>query len=186
MRNAQLANRLAGYWHALAAQVRLRLRGVRHNGQRWLRSHPRLRKLLRVTGCLEAHPPGIARGVAIGVLAGLTPIIGFQTIAIVLTCTLLRANFIAAFIVSWISNPFTVAPLYWGYHQLGETIFSRLQLFGPTQPYMQGIGDELIFAALGSAVVAIPCTVISYFLAYRIAQRLALRHQQQRDSQSAE
>ena len=148
MQNVRPIRRVADYRRALMASAYLRVRGFRHYSQHWLRSHPRVRKLLRVTGCLETRPESIARGVAIGVLAGLTPIIGFQMIAIVLTCTLLRANFVAAFIVSWISNPFTVALLYWGYHQLGEAIFSRLQLFGPTQPHMQGIGDELIFAAL--------------------------------------
>lgn len=178
MQQSQPTHRFAGHWHTLVATVRLRMRGIRHSAQLWLRSHPRVRKLLRVTGCMETHPRGIARGVAVGIMVALTPIFGFQMLGIVLGCTLMRANFLAAFLASWISNPFTIAPLYWSYHLIGKAIFSGVPLFGTSQPYMQGLGDEIIFVALGSVVVVIPCTILSYWLAYRMAHRIALRRQQ--------
>lgn len=176
------SHRFATYRQTLTTNVRRGLRGIRHSAQLWLRSHPKVRKLLRVTGCMETHPAGIARGIAVGLMASLTPIFGFQMIALVLGCTLLRANFLAAFLISWISNPFTVAPLYWSYHQIGRALFSSMPLFGTSQPYMQGLGDEVIFVALGSAVVSIPCTILGYLLTYRIAHGIALRRQRQRDA----
>lgn len=156
-------------WQALRATIRRRFRILRHNANAWLRARPRLRRWLRATGCLDMRPEGLARGVAIGLFAGLTPIVGFQTAVILLACLLLRANFPAAFTVSWISNPLTVAPLYWGFHEIGRVIFQHIPLFSSDQVYMQGLGDEMVFAGLGGVVIATPCAVLGYLLANRLA-----------------
>ncbi|SFD43335.1 hypothetical protein SAMN05660831_01627 [Thiohalospira halophila DSM 15071] len=157
--------------------LRARFRALRRRGHRWLSGHPRLQRVLEVSGSLRSHPEAIARGVAVGLFVGLTPTVGFQTALMITACILVAGNFPAAFAVSWISNPFTMAPLYWGFHSIGMTAVAVWP--GPLPPadawFFQGVGDELIFTGVGSLLVAIPVSVGGYFLTHRLTALLARR-----------
>jgi uncharacterized protein (DUF2062 family) len=60
----------------------------------------------------DDSPRRIALGVAIGVLIGLTPTMGAQTIIAIALAALLRANKAVVVPVVWITNPFTFVPIY--------------------------------------------------------------------------
>ena len=63
---------------------------------------------------LRGDPPSLALGTAIGVLIGISPTIPLHTVAIIVVTLLMRASTIAALIsASVISNPLTMAPLYY-------------------------------------------------------------------------
>lgn len=75
-------------------------------GARWWRRT--LRWLLQLRG----SPPAIARGAAIGVFVGCSPLLGLQMVFAVLLATLFNANRVIAAAATWITNPLTFLPLY--------------------------------------------------------------------------
>ncbi|MFP4131553.1 MAG: DUF2062 domain-containing protein [Thiohalospira sp.] len=158
-------------------RLRSRFRALRRQGHRWLAGHPRLQRVLEVSGSLHSHPEAIARGVAVGLFIGLTPTVGFQTVFMIIACILVAGNFPVAFAVSWVSNPFTMAPLYWGFHALGATAVALWPGALPDADawFFQGVGDELIFTGVGSLLVAIPFSVGGYFLTHRLTALLERR-----------
>ena len=163
-------------------RLRARQREFTRRGHEWLRRYPRVRRLLEATGCLKGDAEAMARGVAVGLFIGLTPTVGFQTPLMILGCVLMRGNFVAAFMVSWVSNPFTMGPLYWGFHTVGQGLFRLL----PLQPdeasawMLRGPGDEMLFTVVGSLLVAVPAALIGYLVSHRLSVVLAARRQRRR------
>lgn len=84
------------------------------------------RALLRSVLALDDSPHAIALGVAIGVFVGLTPSVGVQTIMILAVVFLTRPFFYfngtAAMASTYISNPITMAPMYYFWYQLGASV----------------------------------------------------------------
>jgi len=72
---------------------------------------------------LDDSPHAIALGVAIGVFVGLTPTVGIQTVLILALVFLCRPFFYfngsAAMAATYVSNPFTMVPLYYFWYQVG-------------------------------------------------------------------
>ncbi|WP_070987241.1 DUF2062 domain-containing protein [Halofilum ochraceum] len=140
----------------------------------WLERHPVAATLLDRAGCLHPDRRTLARGVAVGVFVGLSPTVGFQTLLMLLGCVALRANFPIAFLVSWVSNPLTMAPLYLGFNRLGEAVFH-----GATgKPTMEGDTNgwiEIGYLAFGSLVIALPLAIISYALVLAVWRAAVVR-----------
>lgn len=133
--------------------------------QAWLATHPRVALFLERGGCLHVDERTLARGLAVGLFVGLTPTVGIQTALILAGSLAFRANFVAAFLVSNVSNPLTVAPFYFGFNQLGEWWITRL----PISPAsVVDLGDEIAHETLamliGSLTIAIPMAAFGYFL----------------------
>ncbi len=74
----------------------------------------------------HATPYAIAMGVAIGFVIGWLPIIGFQMLVAVPLCLLLRANFLAAVPIIWLTNPFTAIPIYGANYWVGKRLCDAL------------------------------------------------------------
>ncbi|MGK7297198.1 MAG: DUF2062 domain-containing protein [Candidatus Wenzhouxiangella sp. M2_3B_020] len=142
----------------------------------WLEAHPRISGLLERGGCLHVDEFALARGIAVGLFVGFTPTVGIQTFMMLAGSLAFRANFVAAFIVSNVSNPFTMAPLYYGFNQLGEWLLTQL----PVDPgaTVETIGDEIahetVAMVLGSLVIAIPAAAIGYFVFLWLWRKLGL------------
>lgn len=149
--------------------LRLKLfRGARSNRERlrnWLEAHPRISRVLERGGCLHVDEYAIARGVAVGLFIGLTPTVGIQTFLMIGASLAFRANFIAAYIVSFVSNPVTMAPLYYGFSQLGELLL-RHSPFATS--HIEGLAEEVAQETLelvvGSLMIAIPAAVCGYLV----------------------
>lgn len=79
--------------------------------------------LLRSVLALDDSPHAIALGVGIGIFVGLTPSIGIQTVLILGVIFLSRPFFYfngtAAMASTYISNPLTMAPMYYFWYRLG-------------------------------------------------------------------
>ncbi len=154
--------------------ARHRWRVSRERTAAWLGRHPVAATLLDRAGCLHPDRRTLARGVAVGVFVGLSPTVGFQTLLMLLGCVALRANFPIAFLVSWVSNPLTMAPLYLGFNQLGEAVFHRATgtatLEGDTNGWI-----EIGYLAFGSLVVALPLAIVSYALVLAVWRAAILR-----------
>lgn len=143
---------------------------------------PRLRLYQRAAASFKGGSEAVARGVAIGLFIGLTPTFGFQTALMITACILLAGNFPVAFASSFVSNPITVAPLYWGFHELGEALLSTLPLFGAhgNNGIIRGAIDEIVFTGIGSLLVAIPVSLGAYFTTRLVLTTISFRRNRHR------
>ena len=72
---------------------------------------------------LRGTPEHVAFSLAIGIFVGVTPTIPFHTIIIIFLVFILRRNFTAAWLGSWlISNPLTVPFFYLSQFHLGKQL----------------------------------------------------------------
>ncbi len=67
-------------------------------------------------------PARIARGVAIGMFIAWLPLIGLQMLLVLGLSFIFRANKLSGLPVVWISNPFTLGPVYYPSYLLGSAI----------------------------------------------------------------
>jgi uncharacterized protein (DUF2062 family) len=98
------------------------------NGSGW-QEFMRLMRLRLVVPLLRAKhdPEYTARGVFVGVALGLTPTVGIQIPMVMATWAIVRAtvpkwnfNMIVAIAWVWLSNVFTLGPLYYGFLVTGR------------------------------------------------------------------
>ncbi len=161
----------------------------REQAHSWLEHHPWIAGALERTGCLHIHRRTLARGGAVGVFVGLTPTVGMQTVLMLIGCIAIRGNFPAAFVVSWVSNPITLGPLYFAFNNLGEAVFGGI--IGP-EITISDRADEaavgLLYLILGSLLIAGPLAIAAYVIfiwGWRLLvirrRRNALRHRRERD-----
>ena len=137
----------------------------RHRLRHWLDHHPRIKRMLSRNGCLQFQIQSVARGIGIGLFVGLTPTIGAQTLLLVVGCLVFRGNLLIAYALSWISNPFTMMPLYWAFHTLGHTVFAsffQFDLF--TSELLDAAWRETLYLILGSLLIAIPASLAGYIV----------------------
>ena len=81
-------------------------------------------KTLRGVTRLEDTPYRIAMGAACGLHTAVWPILG-QTLVGMLAARLLRANVFAAIPWSWITNPVTTLPIWYGCYRVGAAVTLR-------------------------------------------------------------
>ncbi|SCX76305.1 DUF2062 domain-containing protein [Thiohalorhabdus denitrificans] len=129
----------------------------------WVGEHPLMRRLLARAGFFGLDRRTLARGVSVGLLVGLTPTVGFQTPLLILLCVLLRASFPAAFLVSWVSNPLTAAPLYFAFNRTGEAVFGEWLGLSPSGAAGHA-ATQTLYLGLGSLLIALPAALAGYFL----------------------
>ena len=67
-------------------------------------------------------PQAIALGAAVGMFIGMTPTVGIQMLLMVIVGTVVRANRLAGVAMVYISNPFTVLPIYWLDYWVGSLV----------------------------------------------------------------
>ncbi len=99
----------------------------------------------------------LARGVAIGMLCGLTP--GpLQVLGSLALCGWLRGNAIAAALATLYTNPLTIVPLYWVAFQIGALLLPGDHVMPPIVVAKGGIGAW--FAGLGEWAMALGWPVL--------------------------
>lgn len=160
----------------------VRFRALKWRGHVWLRRHPRINNALHTSGCLTHGTEATARGIAVGLFVGLTPTVGFQTVFMILGCMVLRGNFPAAFAISWVSNPLTMGPLYWGFYSIGKAVFVLLPGLTASShtPVGTRIQEGVLLATVGGLMVAVPAALVGYLLTHRLAAWLTARRARRR------
>lgn len=134
---------------------------------------------------LKGDPHALARGFAIGVFIGITPTMPFHTVTIILLALLARSSAIAGILSSWIvCNPLTYFPIYYfslvignavtPYHLNWAKIRYALDTLIHSDSIMQSIHtigalgfEAVIVMVSGGTILAIPFTVISYYLSLK-------------------
>ena len=141
------------------------------------------RTLLRSVLALDDSPHAIALGVAIGIFVGLTPTVGIQTAVVLLIVFLTRRFFYfngsAAIAATYVSNPFTMLPLYYLWYRLGawfvpgsmpfEQVRAALNFDGPAEWWsaMCALGIQVggpmfigaLLTAVAGVIIAYPITL---------------------------
>jgi len=135
---------------------------------------------------LQGNPQSLAWGTAIGTFFGITPIIPFHTLINLIVTFLTRTSTIAALLASLIvCNPITYIPQYYFSILIGnfltpynfnwERMKAVLDILLSKPGFMEcidtlaGIGYEAVIVLLvGGSVLALPFTVVSYFLSLRL------------------
>lgn len=86
----------------------------------------------------DDSPQAIALGAAIAVLVTFLPLIGVQTVIAVGLAAMVRANKAICVPIVWITNPFTMVPIYGTCLALGRWVTSS-----PQDPATGGLGSPL-------------------------------------------
>ena len=115
----------------------------------------------------------IAMGTAVGIFIGLMPIFGFQMIPAVIISMRLKVNKMAAAAGVWITNPFTVIPIYLFNYWVGAKCLSMESL---SREYLEVVLSELtlkkalelgitVFGPLtvGSVINGLVASTVVYF-----------------------
>jgi len=134
---------------------------------------------------LNGTPESIAFGMSIGIFVGTIPIIPFHTIFIIILTYILRQNFTAAYLGSWlISNPLTTPFLYLTQYHLGKYLLGDNQLQLAFNEYSiwhivhagKSVACPLL---LGGIIMAPFFAVPAYFITYKavVTIRKKRRHQ---------
>ncbi len=134
---------------------------------------------------LKGNPQYLAKGTAIGVFLGITPIMPFHTILNIFVTFVTRTSTIAAMLASVVvCNPFTYIPQYYLSIIIGNAVtpytftWDRMKLVldillakpGLLESVnaLTGLGYEAaIVLVIGGSLLALPFTIISYFLSLK-------------------
>ena len=72
----------------------------------------------------DDSPHRIALGAALGLFVAFSPLFGFHMLLVLALCFALRANKLVAIIFVWVSNPFTIVPIYYPSYLLGRAVLN--------------------------------------------------------------
>ena len=135
-------------------------------------------------------PARLALGAAIGVFIAFTPTFGFQMLLVVFSAWLLRANKAVGLPIVWISNPATIAVIYYPCYVVGRTLLGRdpigqqwwSELRSPPAGWwtaVQFYWSRLVEVAtplwLGCLVVAVCLAIPTYYGVYYAVRLYRLR-----------
>lgn len=142
---------------------------------------------------LQGHPEIIARGIAIGLLVGVTPTMPLHTILLLAICLPFKASKIAAFLASClISNPFTLFIQYYLCWRVGSVFFPGLLSWEKMQSVLEilskgsgyeGFKQSMIAMSVlgfdaatvmltGGVLLATPIAVVGYYYSLKFFTKL--------------
>lgn len=146
-----------------------------------------LHKILRAAD----SPHRLALGVAMGLFIALLPLVGIQMFIAAILCHPIKGNKVVAMAMAWVSNPFTLVPIFLPCYWLGAALLgieaipyeNFVSIFQPNE----GTFIDSIYATyvamldimaplwLGCFLVATAFAVPSYFIARAGITRYRLR-----------
>lgn len=103
---------------------------------------------------VDDSPHRIALGVALGMFTAFLPFLGLHTITALMLAVITRANKAIALLCSWISNPFTVIPIFVPCYLLGRAVVGIFRSTPPTDTAEVAhiLTQTLSFSTLTSAL----------------------------------
>lgn len=159
---------------------------------------PWIRRIIEPLFASQNTPGFDARGVAVGLFVGLAVPVGAQILVLALSRLIVRFNSMVAFAVSWVNNPLSLIPMYYGFYWLGSVCLGRPHvltftefrgLIGPALSIgyfweslriLLNLGWDIVVRwAIGAHLVAGPCAVLGYVLCYRAQKARCMRKAQE-------
>jgi len=154
--------------------------------QRAMGLRPRVKEAIAQIVAIDDTPRSIAAGVFVGTVVAYQPIVGFQMIVGAIICRALRINVVASLPLAWITNPFTVVPIFYATYRLGavfvggdagyndvKAIFEIVNQMGCWQGAVQGtrlLADIFWPMVVGGAIVGVLNGALFYVLVLRFAR----------------
>lgn len=132
-------------------------------------------RFLRIRG----NPREIALGLAMGILIGMTPLIGLHTIIAIFIAAMFKWNKISAVIGVYITNPFTAPFVYTATFYTGSKIMGNGNTFSlPVGEGLTGFLSLLLKAPdifwkmlLGGFILGLPLALLGYYISFDILVR---------------
>ena len=138
--------------------------------------------LLHDPALWSTHRRNVTRALALGIVVSFVPFPVHTVIAAILAIYL-RVNIPVAIISSWLANPLTMGPMYYGAYQLGRTLLGQSAATESVEFTLGDLSDQLgvIWAPLllGCAVLGVTSAWLVYWLVNRLWIR-ALRRRAER------
>lgn len=108
----------------------------------------------------------VAWGMAIGMFIGMMPFLGLQILFSILLCFAFRVNVTAAVLATFISNPFTAAPILYAQREVGLLVIGapsaeELEAFTGFAKTWVSVGKPIMF---GAVITGAAAAVLSYVL----------------------
>jgi len=128
---------------------------------------------------IRGRPREIAKGFALGLFVGMTPLMGLHTAIAVPLAALFKWNKISAAIAVWITNAVTAPIIYSITYFVGARIAGIERAFGLTNTngfsglYKLILKTPEIFwtMTIGGIVLGIPLAVIGYYFTYSVIRK---------------
>lgn len=137
---------------------------------------------------LSNNPPWIdARGVAFGLFVALGVPAGGHVLTLGILRSFVRYNIVVAFALTWIINPLTIIPIYYGYYYLGSLILGGETIVGVdgfrgamvpilhSKHFLDALKQFLLLDlevlknwAVAAVIVSLSVGSLGYVIAYRI------------------
>lgn len=147
----------------------------------------------------STNPPWFdARGIAVGLAVGFGVPVGAQLAFMGVLRAVFRYNTVVAFAFSWVNNPFTLIPMYYGYYYVGSVILGKpvaltgemfQQMMAPivhADHFWQAIHqfmylgwDILVRWAVTSIILGITSAVLGYVIGLRVQMAQCRRKAEQ-------
>jgi uncharacterized protein (DUF2062 family) len=148
----------------------------------------RVREIWQKLSQLDARPRQIAAGFAIGIAAGFLPLNPSPIVVAAAVAWLLKSNVVAA--VAGAALAILYIPLlpliWWAEYRLGELILPVQHPLALDEARLWDILQKGwgVYAAMlvGSIIIAIPVTLVTYLVVKRIAERWARQRNESRYS----
>lgn len=146
-----------------------------------------------------ANPPWFdARGVAVGLFIGLGVPLGVQMVALGLLRLFVKFNTAMAFALTWVNNPLSVIPMYYGYYYLGSIVLGKSvslsaeSFQAQLKPMLHAdyfwqafssflcLGWDLVLRwSVGAVTVAATCGLLGYVVCYSVQKTRCARRARQ-------
>lgn len=128
---------------------------------------------------LKVSTHSIALGVAVGVFTGCLPVLPFQTVVAVALAFVCRCSKVAAAAGTWVSNPLNWIPFYTACFFIGNGLIPIDVTFDPHHMELKELLDQgggiVIVMMTGGLVMAIPSSILSYFITFKAVTRFRQR-----------
>lgn len=130
-------------------------------------------KLLKIS----SDPNYLAFSITLGVFIGIIFPIGFQTLIIIPLALIFKLNVYIATISTLVTNPVTIAPIYYITYHIGNFFTSqnltwneiKIIMNSPTIEKLSIFGMELVITVfLGNIILASVTSIIIYFISFRL------------------
>lgn len=158
---------------------------VRHAG----RARPRWQRLANYwlwrLAKREEEPEALARGIAVGMFAGLLPMLGQSFVAIALAWAVGGSRIVAA-AMTFVSNPLTTFPIFVFDYWVGCQLLSKEMLHVSPSDFeswekFSALGLDFVLTIFaGGLLVGGLSGVIAYFAGHSIVKKLQARRHQKR------
>ncbi len=145
-----------------------------------------LRERLKSVLTMGESPRKLALAFAVGVLIAFTPLFGVHTLMAVVAAWMFRLNPMALFAGAFITNPWTVVPIYGACLWLGIELWPPAQGLPPLQlsdisltAFLTQLKPYLMPLVVGTAVAGIVCAMIGYVVVVRLVTNYRRRPEPQ-------